>query len=299
MREVSSELLWPFRPFASGPTAAACRRRASRLLCRAPLLLALALVFVAVLRQLAAGSLEAFAAPATTATRRVFVQMGQNGKELIVDQTFASLYRPGKVTTNCVWDALAAPILAMPPEQRQSSDLRILILGLGGGSVARILRELAPQATIVGVEFDPAVVEAARDHFNLDDLGVDVVIGDALQYLKEGHGLFDFIVDDVFIGLGDSVRKPPWAKEGLQLAAQKLTPDGVLVGNSISESRLVSSTMHELGCGNLVEVTVQGYQNRIYGGCRSRNLNALALKLSMAKSDVMAESLDVLGFADA
>eukprot|EP00439_Symbiodinium_sp_Y106_P011941 s5354_g1.t2 len=64
-------------------------------------------------------------------------------------------------------DVLAAPVLLLPRQPRS-----ILILGLGGGTVARALRALCPEASIVGVEMDDEVLDAARRHFGLDDLGV-------------------------------------------------------------------------------------------------------------------------------
>jgi len=53
-----------------------------------------------------------------------------------IDGTFASWYEPGRAVTGSVWDALAAPILLLPRARRS----RVLILGLGGGSAARIVR---------------------------------------------------------------------------------------------------------------------------------------------------------------
>ena len=57
---------------------------------------------------------------------RVEVHESRYGRELIVDGTFASLLRPGLASTGSVWDAIAAPALALPPERRR----RFLILGL-------------------------------------------------------------------------------------------------------------------------------------------------------------------------
>ena len=54
---------------------------------------------------------------------------------------FASWWTPGSEVTGGVWDALAAPVLLLPPARRRS----LLVLGLAGGSVARVLRALAPR----------------------------------------------------------------------------------------------------------------------------------------------------------
>src|SRR5690606_23955990 len=106
-------------------------------------------------------------------------QAGGGGLRLEIDGTFASLWRPGTAATGSVWDALVAPLLALPPPRRR----RVLILGLGGGSAARLIRALAPHAEIVGVELDGAVVAAARRHFALDALGIEVRCEDARRVL--------------------------------------------------------------------------------------------------------------------
>ena len=58
------------------------------------------------------------------------------------------------------------------------------MLGLGGGSVARIARALAPGAEIVGIEFEPEVVRLARRHLDLDETGVKVEIADARAWVE-------------------------------------------------------------------------------------------------------------------
>ena len=78
---------------------------------------------------------------------RVEVKLGRRGRSLRIDGTFASYYEPGLPLTGSVWDALALPLVLLPPARRRS----VLVLGLGGGSVARVVRALAPAACIVGV----------------------------------------------------------------------------------------------------------------------------------------------------
>ena len=130
---------------------------------------------------------------------RVRVDDEGETRTLVVDETFASFYRPGEVATRCVWDAIAAPLLWLPPARRR----RILVIGLGGGSVARIARALAPSARITGLELDADVVDLARQHFDLDALGLEVEIGDALAWLERyagGGRRYDAILEDVFVG---------------------------------------------------------------------------------------------------
>ena len=198
----------------------------------------------------------------TRSGAHIVVRDGSRGRELIVDGTFASLYRPGEVTTFSVWDALAAPVLALPPARRR----RILLLGLGGASAARIVRALAPRALIVGVELDRAVVEAARRWFDLDALGLEVVIADARELLSRERRRFDAVLDDVFVGPGSRVRKPVWLPEpGLRLAAARVAAGGVLASNTIGEAAATGRTLRDLFGGG-VSIGIDGYHNRIVAG---------------------------------
>src|SRR6185295_2505995 len=95
--------------------------------------------------------------------QRVFVEKRRGGLSLRVDGTFASSYRPGSPLTGSVWDALAAPLAWLPPARRRS----VLVLGLGGGSAARLVRAIAPECRVVGVESSAEVLDAARRWFEL------------------------------------------------------------------------------------------------------------------------------------
>jgi spermidine synthase len=157
---------------------------------------------------------------------------------------------------------LAAPLLLLPPARRRS----ILILGLGGGSVARIVRVLAPKAEIVGVEFDPAVVRAAREHFDLDELGVRIVEGDARGYLSRTRRVFDFVLEDLFIGTARSIHKPSWLPApGLASAARRVARGGILVSNTIDETSEVAAEMRNLYPAT-VGIDIEGFDNRIVVG---------------------------------
>jgi SAM-dependent methyltransferase len=218
----------------------------------------------------------------------VVVRDGPRGRELLVDGTFASFYRPGEATTGSVWDALAAPLLALPAARRR----RVLVIGLGGGSAARVVRALAPRAEIVGVELDAQVVAAARRWFDLDSIGVEVVIADAREYLERERRRFDAVLDDVFIGPAKRVRKPDWLPEpGLRLAAARIAPGGVLSSNAIDEARAVSKCVRTL-LGTTVSISIDGYHNRILAGGAVRS--AGELRRAIRASAILAPTLPKL-----
>jgi spermidine synthase len=160
--------------------------------------------------------------------------------------------------TGVVWWALAAPIVLLPPGRR-----RVLLLGLAGGSVARAVRALEPQAEIVGVEHDAEVVRMARQHLGLDRLNVELAMGDALDFLRRDRRRFDLIVEDLFVGASRSVRKPDWLLErGYPLFGSRLRRGGIVVSNTIHEMPGIVRAMRPLG-GPVVSLDVRGHWNRI------------------------------------
>ncbi len=222
---------------------------------------------------------------------RVRVQEGPHGRELIVDETFASFYRPGSATTGSVWDAIAAPVLALSPGSRR----RVLLLGLGGGSVARIVRALAPEAQIVGVELDPVVIRLAKRWFDLDELDLELVVGDALEFLRQEERRFDIVLEDVFVGRGDEVHKPGWIPDpGLELAAARVRRGGLLVSNTIDEAPRVAKALRGL-FPSLVRIEVEDYDNRILAAGPPW-LSARKLRSAVASDPILGPTLDALSF---
>ena len=194
----------------------------------------------------------------STGTPHLEVRHVPGGLELRVDGTLASYTRHGGKITGPVWWALAAPVLLLPPGRR-----RILLLGLGAGSVARAIRTLSPRAKIVGVERDDEILSLARKHFGLDDLDLEVVCGDALEYLRRNRRTFDLIIDDVFVGTARSVRKPEWLLgEGYDLVRRRLRSGGLLVCNTIHETREVVGALKAFP-GRILSLDVRGHWNRV------------------------------------
>lgn len=92
----------------------------------------------------------------------------------------------------------------------KSQITNVLILGLGGGSVAKLVRKKFPDAKITGVDLDPVIVELGRKYLKLDEYGVKVVIDDASEFLKKistrnpqpatRNPKYDLICIDLYVG---------------------------------------------------------------------------------------------------
>jgi len=213
------------------------------------------------------------------------------GRELRIGGTFASWYEPGSPVTGSVWDALAVGLLALPRSRRRS----VLLLGLGGGSAARLSRALAPAARIVGVEIDPQVVRLARRHFGLDAIGVEVVLADARDYLQRSGERFDAILEDVFESIDGEARKPAGFPEpAFDHALRALRPGGVLASNTLDEAPSVARALARRRLHG-VRIGIEGYDNRVYVASRLP-LGARPLRAAVAAEPLLGETLPRLRF---
>lgn len=75
----------------------------------------------------------------------------------------------------------------------------ILILGLGGGTLAKLLCKKYPNAKITGIEIDPIMIEFGRKYLNLDEYNIDIKIADATDYTLYSN-CYDLVVVDTYLG---------------------------------------------------------------------------------------------------
>jgi spermidine synthase len=171
-------------------------------------------------------------AVATPYNRVAVVSSGERVSMDVAGATFAT-WHPRYLMTGYSWDALAAGCLL----RGDGPPATVLLLGVAGGTVARQLRTLVPDAAITGVEIDPEVLGLARRHMGLDDYRMEIVVGDAVSFLASTSRRFDAIVDDLFLsGPKDVVRPSLPPAERLELIRDRLAPGGVAVANLIVDA---------------------------------------------------------------
>jgi spermidine synthase len=107
---------------------------------------------------------------------------------------------------------------------------RILMIGLGGGSLPKFCYRRLPHAQITVVEIDARVI-AMRDAFHVpaDDERFRVVHGDGVQYVAQLDRPIDVILIDAFdeTGVAPALANSSFYRD----VSQRLTSDGVLVMN--------------------------------------------------------------------
>ena len=77
----------------------------------------------------------------------------------------------------------------------------ILLLGLGGGSVIKTLRDdLDYQHKIIAIDIDPIIISIAHDEFNIiEDNNLEIICIEALEFMSQNDKEFDLIIIDLFV----------------------------------------------------------------------------------------------------
>lgn len=113
-------------------------------------------------------------------------------------------------------------------------DDDILLVGLGGGSLAKYLLQHFPDCRVEAVEYRAAVAEIAHDYFELPrNNRLNVVIDDGARYVKERLNLqrefYSVIMLDAYdaTGMAESLCQPQF----FAACQAMLKKDGILVVN--------------------------------------------------------------------
>jgi predicted membrane-bound spermidine synthase len=122
---------------------------------------------------------------------------------------------------------------------------RILMLGLGGGSISTYLGRFMPEAAITTVEIDPGVITAAKTYFGLrESERMRYRAGDGRVFLNRSSELYDLILLDAY--RGGYVPFHLLTREFYALVKQRLAPGGAAAFNVHDGSKLYASTVKTL-----------------------------------------------------
>lgn len=140
-----------------------------------------------------------------------------------------SEFHPDRLVTGSVWDLLWLPVLFHPPQQIK----RILVLGLGGGSLIPPLVNLCQPDVIEAVDLDPIHLSVAEQFFQVGQAGVTCHCADAVDFVRDYKGEpFDLVIEDLFPPSDTTVsRAIPATGAWLGKLAKLVKPDGMLVMN--------------------------------------------------------------------
>jgi spermidine synthase len=199
------------------------------MICRKPLLLALAGLLAACAAAVAAPKvLYEKASP----YNKIVVTEDEEGLRTLSfgNGVRQSVVKPGDPDRLELRYARAMPAaLALVEEPR-----RVLIVGLGGGTIPSFLHKHYPRTTIDVVDIDPDVVAVAKRFFGFrEDSLMHAHVADGRKFIEQCRDPYDVIFLDAFGP--DSTPHQLATREFFQAVRRALTPKGIVAGNVFSE----------------------------------------------------------------
>lgn len=115
----------------------------------------------------------------------------------------------------------------------------VLILGLGGGTAAKLIQRFWPDAKITGVDIDRTMVELGEKYLGLDRNEIEIEIEDALEIckklkvvtLRDKSKKFDLVIVDLYNG--DKFPEKFATEDYIQLIKTVLASSGIAVFNRL------------------------------------------------------------------
>ncbi len=178
---------------------------------------------------------------------------------------------------------------------------RILIIGLGGGTMSNTLYQLLPNSHIDNVEIDKSVIKVAREYFSFYE-------NDKIKtYSQDGRGFvkrallkkqqYDWIILDAFNC--DYIPEHLMTKEFLQEIKSLLSEQGILSANTFSISKLYQyeSATYKAVYNDFYQVSNQANSNRIILAINQNNLDHQTdiNKLTQTNAKLLSEKFQTFG----
>ena len=135
--------------------------------------------------------------------------------------------------TDTYIDAMAV----VPFLLEQDHPIKILVIGVAGGSVIRQIRHFANADRYVeidAVEIDPKMFSVAKDYFGLQDTDAKMIVEDGRTFLRNSTKMYDIIMVDAY----QQELYIPFhlaTVEFFELARSRLKEDGLMALNVIGD----------------------------------------------------------------
>lgn len=165
-------------------------------------------------------------------------------------QGLHSFYSPKTLASNGTWDYfMVGPFFNNPPFGPQSVK-SLGLVGLAAGTIAKQYTGVFGPIPIDGIEIDPAIVEAGREYFAMNEPNLNVIIQDGRWAVAHSQNTYSVIGVDAY--------RLPYIPPQLTTVEfftdvrQHLTEDGCLVinvGRTPNDRRLIeamAATLHTI-----------------------------------------------------
>lgn len=147
----------------------------------------------------------------------------------------------------------------------------VLLLGLGGGSAIRLLRDKYNfSGVIAAIDLDPLVIELAETEFGISpDHRTEVFCEDAFEFVKIEQKKFDLAIVDLFID--NRVPDKFYSEEFWKNLATRVNDHGTIFFNSMK----TSAEQQKVFTDFLISMH---FQLDFYPGVQGSNLVCIATK---------------------
>lgn len=160
--------------------------------------------------------------------KRYEIRTAGASTRLYTNGVFHSQFNPNQRHHGSVWDLLCLPAWLGQPAVYKN----VLILGVGGGAVIRMLQPALPGARFTGIELDAVHIRLARKFFNVPK-SARLIQADAGEWVRQQQDAdYDLIIDDLFgDNEGETLRAINADRAWLDQLGELLSPAGTLVVN--------------------------------------------------------------------
>ncbi|SFE90467.1 polyamine aminopropyltransferase [Nitrosomonas sp. Nm166] len=181
----------------------------------------------------------------------------------------------------------------------QPAPSHILMIGLGGGSLAKFVYHQIPQTKTTVVEINQQVISAAFNHFALPeaDERLQIILADGEQYLRDYSPTIDILMVDGFHD--DCQSASLCSQEFYNQAYQVLNKNGMLVVNLLSQNKNLNTYLQRIKDsfqGRVVTILSGACGNLIVFAFK-HSLGRLSWKILKARAKKLEEMYD-LPFSD-
>jgi spermidine synthase len=173
-----------------------------------------------------------------------------------LNQSCYALDDPARLAFSYARAMVAVALQWQPPLRR------VLVIGVGGGSIPMALVQWLPQARIEAVDIDPAVISVAERYFGLrSDARLRTIAADGREYVRQARRAgrrYDAVLLDAF----DNDGIPPALFDRSFLADVRglLSAEGVFLANTFagSASYAAESSSAEAVFGTFLNIKLGG-----------------------------------------
>lgn len=159
------------------------------------------------------------------------VESKQNGKITVVKSfAFGTYFQVGGLTQSggiikTIWNTSLKNV-----SKKNKTIRKVLVLGLGGGSIISVIKKYWPDSKITAVDIDPTIVKLGKKYLGLGDESIKIIISDAADFLKSKNK-YDLVCVDLYVG--DEYPKAFEDKKFAELLKKSLVKEGVVVINRL------------------------------------------------------------------